>query len=173
MLGHGDCDMGYDKCSVGRLMSTKLEHSRSNSNKTNQLVLANLEHSKSNSNKTSQLCICFELWPLWPWKVGQIKKPVYYVMYPCTYDKNLEMIQPLVQELYQFLVFYFCFGQESDWTEIWSVRYYYIVVHMYKVHVNSLVGLPGGHIWSPIGPKFRRNRRCLDTCTCSHTVIMF
>jgi hypothetical protein len=25
-------------------------------------------------------------------------------MYPCTYDKNLEMIQPLVQELYQFLV---------------------------------------------------------------------
>jgi hypothetical protein len=28
-------------------------------------------------------------------------------MYPCTYDKNLEMFQPLVQELYQFLVFGF------------------------------------------------------------------
>jgi hypothetical protein len=25
-------------------------------------------------------------------------------MYPCTHDKNFEMIQPLVQELYQFLV---------------------------------------------------------------------
>jgi hypothetical protein len=25
-------------------------------------------------------------------------------MYPCTYDKNLEMIQPLVQELYQIMV---------------------------------------------------------------------
>jgi hypothetical protein len=37
--------MGYDKCSVGRLMSTKLEHSRSNSNNTNQLILAKLEHS--------------------------------------------------------------------------------------------------------------------------------
>jgi hypothetical protein len=24
-------------------------------------------------------------------------------MYPCTYDKNLEIIQPLVLELYQFL----------------------------------------------------------------------
>jgi hypothetical protein len=33
------------------------------------------------------------------------QKPGYYVMYPCTNDKNLEMIQPLVQELYQFLVF--------------------------------------------------------------------
>jgi hypothetical protein len=28
-------------------------------------------------------------------------------MYPCTYDKNLEMIQPLVQD---FLVFCFGFG---------------------------------------------------------------
>jgi hypothetical protein len=32
------------------------------------------------------------------------QKPGYYAMYPCTYDKNLEMIQPLAQELYQFLV---------------------------------------------------------------------
>jgi hypothetical protein len=42
-------------------MSTKLEHSRSNSNKTNQLVLAKLEHYKSNSNKTSQLCNIYVL----------------------------------------------------------------------------------------------------------------
>jgi hypothetical protein len=28
-------------------------------------------------------------------------------MYPCTYDKNLEMIQPLVQEKEHFLVFSF------------------------------------------------------------------
>jgi hypothetical protein len=36
---YGDCGMSYDKCSIGWLTSTKLEHSRSNSNKTNQLVL--------------------------------------------------------------------------------------------------------------------------------------
>jgi hypothetical protein len=47
-------------------------------------------------------------------------------MYPYdTYDKNLEMIQPLVEELLHF--FYFDFGpwwpsKESDRTEIWSVR---------------------------------------------------
>jgi hypothetical protein len=60
-----------------------------------------LEHSRSNSNKTNQFVICFELR-----KVGQIKNYVNncYVMYPCTYDKNLEMIQPLVQELYQFFL---------------------------------------------------------------------
>jgi hypothetical protein len=55
-------------------------------------------------------------------------------MYPCTYDKNLEMIQPLVQELHQFLVLAPWWpSQESDWTEIWSVCCSYLVVHMYKV----------------------------------------
>jgi hypothetical protein len=55
-------------------------------------------------------------------------------MYPCTNDKNLEMIQPLVQELYQFLVMALWWqSQESDWTEIWSVSHSYLVVHMYKV----------------------------------------
>jgi hypothetical protein len=43
-------------------------------------------------------------------------------MYPCTYDKNLEMIQPLVQELYQFSTLAPWWpSQESDRTEIWSV----------------------------------------------------
>jgi hypothetical protein len=43
---------------------------------------------------------CFELWPLWPSKVGQIKNPgfVSCILIICTYDKNLELIQPLVQE---------------------------------------------------------------------------
>jgi hypothetical protein len=60
-------------------------------------------------------------------------------MYPCTYDKNLEMIQPLVQELYQFWVLAPWWpSQESDWTKIWSVSYSYmylvhVVVHIYKV----------------------------------------
>jgi hypothetical protein len=57
-------------------------------------------------------------------------------MYPYTYDKNLEITQPLVQELYQFLVFVLAPwwpSQESDWTEIWSVSNSYLVVHMYKV----------------------------------------
>jgi hypothetical protein len=105
MLGHGVCGTSYDKCSVGWLMSTKLEHSRSrsNSNKTNQLVLAKLEHSKSNSNKTSQLCDMF--WTLSPvtLKSRSNQKPgYYYVMYPCTYDKKSERIQPLVQKLSVF-----------------------------------------------------------------------
>jgi hypothetical protein len=57
-------------------------------------------------------------------------------MYSCTYDKNLEMIQPLVQELYQLFVFVLAPwwpSQESDWTEIWLVSYsygtYIVVVH--------------------------------------------
>jgi hypothetical protein len=63
-------------------------------------------HSRSNSNKTSQLCnMCFELWPV-TLKSMSNQKPRYYGMYPCTYDTNLEMIQPLVQELYQFLFFW-------------------------------------------------------------------
>jgi hypothetical protein len=40
-------------------------------------------------------------------------------MYPCTNDKNLEMIQPLVQELYQFLALAPWWpSQQSDWTII-------------------------------------------------------
>jgi hypothetical protein len=39
------------------------------------------------------------------WDMGIVAwvtlKSRYYAMYPCTYDKNLETIQPLVQELYQ------------------------------------------------------------------------
>jgi hypothetical protein len=46
-----------------------------------------------------------------------------------TYDKYLEMIQPLVQQLLHFLCFRFWPSQESDWTEIWSVSYSYLVVH--------------------------------------------
>jgi hypothetical protein len=52
----------------------------------------------------------------------------------------LEMIQSLMQELYQFLFFILFWApwpwwpsQESDMTEIWSVSYSYEVVHMYKV----------------------------------------
>jgi hypothetical protein len=32
-----------------------------------------------------------ELWPMWPWKVGQIKNPG--ILSCCTHDKNLELIQ--------------------------------------------------------------------------------
>jgi hypothetical protein len=85
MLGHGDCGLSYDKCNVGWLMSTKLEHSRTNSNETNQFVLANLEHSKSNSNKTSQLCNMFWTLTSVTLKSRSNQKPGYYVMYPCTY----------------------------------------------------------------------------------------
>jgi hypothetical protein len=50
---------------------------------------------------------CFELWPLWPWKVGRIKN--LHIMLSnltrCMSDKNLAMIWPMVKELYQF----FCF----------------------------------------------------------------
>jgi hypothetical protein len=43
-------------------MSTKLEHSRSDSNKTNQLVLAKLEHLLSQIvTKQANFVICFEL----------------------------------------------------------------------------------------------------------------
>jgi hypothetical protein len=60
------------------------------------------------------------------------------ILIRCTYDKNLETIQPLVQEL---IIALFVFSvlvpwwpsQESDWTEILSVRYSYLVVHIYKV----------------------------------------
>jgi hypothetical protein len=41
------------------------------------------------------------------------------IIYP--YDKHLEMIQALVQELYHLLVLAPWWpNQESDWTEIWS-----------------------------------------------------
>jgi hypothetical protein len=36
-------------------------------------------------------------WPLQPWEAGQIKNPG--ILTRCNFDKNLEMIQPLVQEL--------------------------------------------------------------------------
>jgi hypothetical protein len=54
------------------------------------------------------------------------------ILIRCTYDKSLEMIQPLVQELALFVFSVLAPwwpNQESDWTEIWS----YLVVHMYKV----------------------------------------
>jgi hypothetical protein len=43
------------------------------------------------------------------------------ILIRCTYDKNLEMIQPLVEEL------------PKHRTEIWSVRSGDLGVHMYKV----------------------------------------
>jgi hypothetical protein len=105
---------------------TKLEHSRSNSNKTNQLVLAKLEHCKSNSNKTSQLGNM--VWTLTsvPLKSRSNQKPRYYVMYPCTYDKNLEMIQPLVHELQHFLCFWHLLAKprsRSDRNLVCEVRW--------------------------------------------------
>jgi hypothetical protein len=51
-----------------------------------------------------------------------------------TYDKNLEMIQQLVQQLLYFLCFRF--WQQSDWTEIWSASYSYLLVCT-KFRVNS------------------------------------
>jgi hypothetical protein len=96
MLGHGDyCGRSHDKCSVGWLMSTKLEHSRSNNKKTNQLVLANLKHSKSNSNKTSQLCNMF--WTLTSVTLKSRSNQNLGIM-SCTLYHCLDMIQPLVQE---------------------------------------------------------------------------
>jgi hypothetical protein len=55
------------------------------------------------------------------------QKPGDNVMCPyyrrCTHDNNLEPIQSLVQELYCSTFCVFSFGpQESDRTEIWSVR---------------------------------------------------
>jgi hypothetical protein len=59
-----------------------------------------LEHSRSNSNKNVQTNGDILNFDLGPSKVGQIKNlgimsciPIRY-----TYDNNLEMIQPLVQE---------------------------------------------------------------------------
>jgi hypothetical protein len=34
-----------------------------------------LEYSRSNRNKIRQIRNFYELWPLWPWKVGQIQNP--------------------------------------------------------------------------------------------------
>jgi hypothetical protein len=139
---------------VGWLMSTKLEHSRSNSNKTNQLVLTNLEHSKWNSNKTSQLCnIMFWTFTSVTLKSRSNQKPGYYVMYPCTYDKNLEMIRPLVQELYQF------------WALVAKPRIRLdrnLVCELLLpsgTHLQSFGSrwLPGSHIWTLIRLKFGRN----------------
>jgi hypothetical protein len=56
--------------------------------------------------------------------ISNIKNPgiMSCILIKCTYDKNLEMIQPLVQEL--ALIGVFGFGPlESDRTEIWSVSY--------------------------------------------------
>jgi hypothetical protein len=51
----------------------------------------------------------FEPWPLWPSKVGQIKNPgrISCILIRYTNDKNLEMIQTFVQELWHFLCFRF------------------------------------------------------------------
>jgi hypothetical protein len=51
-------------------------------------------------------------------------------MYPCTYDKNLEMTQPLVQDIRFFVLAPWWPNQVSDWTEIWSVSYSCLVVHV-------------------------------------------
>jgi hypothetical protein len=54
----------------------------------------------------------------------------------CTYDKNLEMIQPLVEEIALFVFSVLAPwwpSQESDRTKIWSVRSGDLGIHMYKV----------------------------------------
>jgi hypothetical protein len=76
-------------------MSTKLEHSKSNSNKTNQLVLAKLEHSKSNSYITSHLCNMLSLTSV------TLK------------SRSNQMIQPLVQELYHVLFLFWPPGGQA------------------------------------------------------------
>jgi hypothetical protein len=45
------------------------------------------------------------------------------------------MIQPLVQGVIGLFVFLAPWwpNKESDWTEIWSMSYSYLVVHKYKV----------------------------------------
>jgi hypothetical protein len=53
-----------------------------------------------------------------------------YILIKCTYDKNLEMIQPLV--IFSVLAPWWP-NQESDWIEIWSVNHSYLVVYVYKV----------------------------------------
>jgi hypothetical protein len=54
--------------------------------------------------KTCPLTDPDELWPLWHWKVGQIRNPgiMSCILTRCTNDKNLEMIQPLVQDFLRF-----------------------------------------------------------------------
>jgi hypothetical protein len=63
----------------------------------------------SNSNETCQQRCRIELWPLWPSKVGQIKNlgTMSCILIRYTYDKNLEMIQPLVELLSTFCVISF------------------------------------------------------------------
>jgi hypothetical protein len=54
----------------------------------------------------------------------------------CTYDNNLELIQPLRQELQHFLCFWFWppGGQSKNPTELkFGLSYSYLVVRMYKV----------------------------------------
>jgi hypothetical protein len=142
MLGHGDCGMSYDKCSVGWLMGTKLEHSRSNSNTTNQLVLTNLEHSTCmpNSNKTSQLCNMFWTLTFVTLKSRSNQKPGHYVdIYHCTCIMIIvwrwsSAISSGVISVCLFLVLAPWWpSQESNWTKILSVSYSYVVVYMYKV----------------------------------------
>jgi hypothetical protein len=54
--------------------------------------------------------------------LGQIKNPgimsCIFIIYTSTYDKNLELIQPLLQELSHFLCFWFWppGGQAKDQT---------------------------------------------------------
>jgi hypothetical protein len=57
-----------------------------------------LEHSRSNSNKTNQLCNMF--WTLTSVTLKSRSSQKYYVMYPCTYDKNLEMIRSCISFLF-------------------------------------------------------------------------
>jgi hypothetical protein len=63
-----------------------------------------------------------------PWKLGQIKNLgiMSCISIRCTYDTNLQLIQPLLQELQHFVFLVWTPWwprQESDWTEIWSVSY--------------------------------------------------
>ena len=65
-----------------------------------------------------------ELWPLWPWKVGQMQNPyhMWWSLVKCTCNKNFSILAITV-----------CFRIEKDCFQTWP---------------------PGGHIWSLIGAKF-------------------
>jgi hypothetical protein len=80
-------------------------------------VHTRLECSRSNSNETCQYWCRFELSPLRPSKVGQIKNLgiMSCILIRCTYDKNLEMIQPLVHTGVYHFVGWTPIGPKSGW----------------------------------------------------------
>jgi hypothetical protein len=116
-----------------------------------------------------------EHWPLWPCKVGQTKNPgiMSCILIRCTHDKQIwSWSSYLIRNCV------FCFGPlvtkprirlDRNWVcqVIWPRGTKCTTFHITSpgeddpgnIYSNllALSWLAGGHIWSPIGPKFGRN----------------